>query len=89
MYISAMHAWYEKMPMYYDELSLQFDECMMGSYGLLGCIFSNATSSCHIEINIFITWSTNVMTGTIQKSSLRNMADEARTGPLHWWHYFC
>ncbi len=52
-------------------------------------IFSNATSSCHVEINIFITWSKNIMTSKIQKSSLRNMADEASTGSLHWWHYFC
>jgi hypothetical protein len=74
--------------MYHDEISLQFDGCVMGSYGLLGCIFSNATSSCHIEIDIFITWR-NIMTGKIQKSSLRNMADEASTGSLHWWHYFC
>ncbi len=72
------------MPMYYDKLSLQFYECMMGSYGFLGCIFSNATSSCHIEINIFITWSKNIMTSKIQKSSLRNMADEASMRSLHW-----
>jgi hypothetical protein len=70
--------------MYYDEISLQFDGCMMGSYGLFGCIFSNATSSCQIKIDIFITWSRNIMTGKIQKSSLRNMADEACTGSLHW-----